>query len=93
MFKTIAAVLHLGNIVFSEGSEPDSSKMADKSAEFHLTAVANLLGVEVEGLRKALTTRTRQTFGVSLFPPRLFMAPVWHGDSIPLSRASTDTRF
>jgi len=63
VFRTVAAVLHLGNILFVDGSEVESSKISDSNAEFHLSSVASLLGVDVEGLRKSLTTRTRSTFG------------------------------
>lgn len=62
VFRTVAAVLHLGNIEFVESPEggADASAVAP-AAEEHLAAAAALLGVDAEGLRKALTTRTRQT--------------------------------
>jgi len=69
VFKVVAAVLHLGNVSFSEGVEPDSSKISDDQAEFHLSAVASLLGVDLEGLRKGLTTRTRHTFDGAITSP------------------------
>lgn len=65
VFKVVAAVLHLGNVEFVEASEPDSSKISSNKSEVHLAAVAKLLGVDVEALRKALTTRTRETFGMT----------------------------
>lgn len=59
-FRLVAAVLHMGNLEFAEGSEQDSSQLAPVAAK-HLDACAMLLGVAPEGLLKALTTRTRQT--------------------------------
>lgn len=59
--QTVAAVLHLGNVSFVEGTEQDSSKLAPVAAQQHLAAAAKLLGVHAEGLEHALTTRTRQT--------------------------------
>jgi myosin heavy subunit len=59
--RTVAAVLHLGNVGFVEGPE-DSSRLAPGgAAEGHLRAAAALLGVRGEGLLRALTTRTRHT--------------------------------
>ena len=62
VFRTVAAVLHLGNVAFEEASigGADASSVAG-AAEEHLEAAAHLLAVDSEGLRKALTTRTRQT--------------------------------
>ena len=59
-FRLVAAVLHMGNLEFAEGAEQDSSQLAPVSAK-HLDACAMLLGVQPDGLLKALTTRTRQT--------------------------------
>ena len=61
IFATVASVLHLGNISFSEGPE-ESSQLASADAKAHLEAAARLLGVPSDGLLKALTTRTRNTF-------------------------------
>lgn len=61
VFRTVAAVLHLGNVAFKEGADSDASAIADGEGEEHLAAVAELLGVDVAGLRHALTTRTRIT--------------------------------
>jgi myosin-5 len=61
VFQTVAAVLHLGNVAFVEGREQDSSRVAPGTAEHHLAAAAQLLGVPPQGLAHALTTRTRQT--------------------------------
>lgn len=59
-FRMVAAVLHMGNLEFAEGAEEDSSQLAPAAAK-HLDACAMLLGVQPDGLLKALTTRTRQT--------------------------------
>ena len=59
-FRTVAAVLHMGNLEFADGAGEDSSQLAPAAAK-HLDACAMLLGVPPDGLLKALTTRTRQT--------------------------------
>eukprot|EP00873_Tetraselmis_striata_P040360 jgi/Tetstr1/460624/TSEL_005822.t1 len=82
VFKVVAAVLHLGNIMFAEGSEPDSSRIDGEGAEFHLQACASLLGVGVEGLRKGLTTRTRQTFDGPIVSPLPVAAATDNRDSL-----------
>lgn len=63
VFRTVAAVLHLGNVAFQEGAGSDGADASavTAGAEEHLAAAAALLGAEEEGLRKALTSRTRQT--------------------------------
>ena len=67
VFKSIVAVLHLGNIVF-EAVDDDESKVAGIGEESLCTA-ASLLGVPVEGLRKILTTRTRKTVDGPIVSP------------------------
>ena len=61
VFRAVAAVLHLGNISFEDDDGDDGSKVVSGESEVALTAAADLLGVPLEGLRKILTTRTRQT--------------------------------
>ena len=61
VFQTVAAVLHLGNVAFSDGAEQDSSHVPAGPPLKHLEAAAQLLGVPATGLARALTTRTRQT--------------------------------
>eukprot|EP00803_Ostreobium_quekettii_P000595 evm.model.scf_649.4 EVM.evm.TU.scf_649.4 scf_649:26519-48447(+) len=76
VFRTVAAVLHIGNIAFVDGVETESSELADDKATFHLNAAAKLLGVSAEGLKHALTTRTRSTPDgkiVSPLPPAASM--------------------
>lgn len=58
--RTVAAVLHLGNVDFVEAGEQDSSTVAP-DAQRHLSSAAKLLGVDAEGLLRSLTSRTRQT--------------------------------
>eukprot|EP00887_Chlorella_sp_A99_P006772 scaffold2.g6772.t1 len=61
VFRTVAAVLHLGNVEFvGVGGDSEASTVAP-SAEAALACCAELLGVEAEGLRRTLTTRTRLT--------------------------------
>ena len=50
VFQTVAAVLHLGNVAFSDGAEQDSSLVAAGQPKQHLEAAAQLLGVPAEGL-------------------------------------------
>ncbi len=60
-FRTVAAVLHLGNLDFVDsGADSEASTIA-APAKRHLAAAAKLLGVDAAGLLKSLTTRTRQT--------------------------------
>ena len=61
VFRTVAAVLHMGNIGFMEGEGGESSELSSEDSEMHLEAAASLLGVSPEGLKHALTTRTRFT--------------------------------
>lgn len=60
VFRAVAAVLHLGNIDF-EDSGDEAATVAPGEAADALAAAADLLGVDSEGLRRILTTRTRQT--------------------------------
>ncbi|KAJ3702510.1 hypothetical protein LUZ61_006215 [Rhynchospora tenuis] len=61
IFRTLAAILHLGNIEFSPGKENDSSIIKDKKANFHLQMAADLFMVDVNLLFTTLTSRTIQT--------------------------------
>ena len=60
VFQLVATVLHLGNLEFTEAGEHDSSQVIQASAGA-LEAAATLLGVQTDGLSRALTTRTRHT--------------------------------
>ncbi|KAF8063028.1 XI-F [Scenedesmus sp. PABB004] len=82
VFATVAAVLHLGNISFVEGPEPDSSKAAPGSAQEHLRAAAKLLGVDPAGLEHALTTRSRVMREGVIVSPLNVRAAVENRDSL-----------
>lgn len=42
IFRTLAGILHLGNIEFSPGKEHDSSVVKDQKSNFHLEMAAEL---------------------------------------------------
>lgn len=42
IFRTLAAILHLGNIEFAPGKDTDSSKIKDSTSNFHLQTAAKL---------------------------------------------------
>lgn len=42
IFRTLAGILHLGNIDFSPGKEHDSSVIKDQKSNFHLQMAADL---------------------------------------------------
>lgn len=42
IFRVVAAILHLGNVEFSEGEETDSSVLKDEKSQFHLKTAAEL---------------------------------------------------
>lgn len=43
IFRTVSAILHLGNVDFSRGDESDTSKLKDEKSRFHLKTAAELL--------------------------------------------------
>ncbi|KAL0920549.1 hypothetical protein M5K25_009691 [Dendrobium thyrsiflorum] len=57
IFRVVAAILHLGNIEFSEGKETDSSTPKDKKSWFHLQTAADLLMCDENALEKSLCER------------------------------------
>eukprot|EP00268_Persea_americana_P060201 TRINITY_DN7465_c0_g1_i4.p1 TRINITY_DN7465_c0_g1~~TRINITY_DN7465_c0_g1_i4.p1 ORF type:complete len:1579 (-),score=282.61 TRINITY_DN7465_c0_g1_i4:597-5333(-) len=61
IFRTLAAILHLGNIEFSPGKEHDSSTIKDQKSNFHLQMSANLFKCDNNLLLATLCTRTIQT--------------------------------
>ncbi|KAK3027503.1 hypothetical protein RJ639_040218, partial [Escallonia herrerae] len=61
IFRTLAAILHLGNIEFSPGKEHDSSVIKDQKSNFHLQVAANLFMCDVILLLATLCTRLIQT--------------------------------
>ncbi|RVW52268.1 Myosin-15 [Vitis vinifera] len=42
IFRTLAAILHLGNVEFSPGKEHDSSVLKDQKSNFHIQMAADL---------------------------------------------------
>ncbi|XP_055960444.1 myosin-15 isoform X2 [Mercurialis annua] len=61
IFRTLAAILHLGNVDFSPGKEHDSSTVKEQKSSFHLQMAANLFMCDVNLLLATLCTRTIQT--------------------------------
>ncbi|GJP38325.1 hypothetical protein CLOM_g22778 [Closterium sp. NIES-68] len=61
IFQVVAAILHLGNITFAPGKQPDSSKVSGDKSKYHLEAAAQLLRVEKKQLRESLISRTLVT--------------------------------
>ncbi|CAN1271195.1 XI-E [Linum perenne] len=61
IFRVVAAILHLGNIVFTKGKEVDSSVPKDDKAKFHLKMTAELLMCDLKGLEDALCKRVMIT--------------------------------
>ncbi|PSS11638.1 Myosin-15 like isoform 1 [Actinidia chinensis var. chinensis] len=62
IFRTLAAILHLGNIEFSPGKEHDSSVIKDQKATFHMEMAANLFMCDVNILLATICTRSIQTY-------------------------------
>ncbi|KAK8513690.1 hypothetical protein V6N13_002418 [Hibiscus sabdariffa] len=61
IFRTLAAILHLGNIEFSPGKEHDSSVIKDQKSTFHMQMAADLFRCDMNLLLATLCTRTIQT--------------------------------
>jgi len=61
IFRTVAAILHLGNIEFSPGKDFDSSVIKDENCKFHLQMAADLLMVDASLLLSILCYRTIKT--------------------------------
>ncbi|KAH0643782.1 hypothetical protein KY290_035242 [Solanum tuberosum] len=62
IFRTLAAILHLGNIEFSPGKEHDSSVIKDEKSRSHLQMAAKLFKCDVQLLVTTLCTRSIQTY-------------------------------
>ncbi|XP_073030962.1 myosin-15 isoform X1 [Primulina eburnea] len=62
IFRTLAAILHLGNVEFSPGKEHDSSVMKDENSFTHLQMAADLFMCDVNLLLDTLCTRSIQTY-------------------------------
>ncbi|KAJ0078681.1 hypothetical protein Patl1_23216 [Pistacia atlantica] len=61
IFRVVAAILHIGNIVFAKGKEVDSSVPKDDTAKFHLKTAAELLMCDPVALEDALCKRVMVT--------------------------------
>ncbi|GJP53786.1 hypothetical protein CLOM_g12923 [Closterium sp. NIES-68] len=61
IFRVVAAILHLGNVSFAPGKQPDSSKVSGDKSKYHLEAAAELLMCDRRALRESLITRTLVT--------------------------------
>ncbi|KAK8980870.1 hypothetical protein V6N11_048000 [Hibiscus sabdariffa] len=61
IFRVVAAILHLGNIVFTKGKDADSSVPKDDQAKFHLQTTAELLMCDAKALEDALVKRVMVT--------------------------------
>ncbi|KAG1354825.1 Myosin-6 [Cocos nucifera] len=66
IFRVVAAILHLGNIEFSEGKETDSSVPKDEKSLFHLRTAAELFMCNVKALEDSLCKRIIVTRGESI---------------------------
>nr|GEY11977.1 IQ motif, EF-hand binding site [Tanacetum cinerariifolium] len=66
IFRVVAAILHLGNIDFAKGSEPDSSKVKDDKSRSHLETAADLFMCDKTALEDSFCTRVIVTRGESI---------------------------
>ncbi|KAJ0735376.1 putative myosin ATPase [Helianthus annuus] len=66
IFRVVAAILHLGNIEFSRGSEPDSSQPKDDKSRFHLKTAAELFMCDETALQESFCQRVMVTRGESI---------------------------
>ncbi|XP_024316983.1 myosin-8 isoform X2 [Brachypodium distachyon] len=66
IFRVVAAILHLGNVDFSEGSEADSSVPKDEKSQFHLRTAAELFMCDEKSLEESLCKRVMVTRGESI---------------------------
>ncbi|CAH8320959.1 unnamed protein product [Eruca vesicaria subsp. sativa] len=58
IFRTLAAILHLGNVEFSSGKEHDSSVLKDRESRNHLQLAADLFRCDANLLLASLCTRS-----------------------------------
>ncbi|KAG2498422.1 hypothetical protein HYH03_003680 [Edaphochlamys debaryana] len=85
VLRTVAAVLHLGNVAFVEGSEEGAAVDSGAKAQQALQAAAELLGVEPAALAEALTTRQIQTPEGAITTPLSAQAAADSRDSLAKS--------
>ena len=82
VFRVVAVVLHLGNVVFEADPEDDEKCVLAEDSKESLEAAAELLGTQAELLEKALSTRTRQTFDGAITSPLSAAAATHSRDSL-----------
>ncbi|KAK4768747.1 hypothetical protein SAY86_026897 [Trapa natans] len=61
IFQVVAAILHLGNIQFAKGEEPDSSIPKDDESHFHIKTAAELFMCDEKALEDSLCKRVMVT--------------------------------
>ncbi|KAG8099976.1 hypothetical protein GUJ93_ZPchr0013g37336 [Zizania palustris] len=66
IFRVVAAILHLGNVEFSEGRESDSSAPKDDKSQFHLQTASELFMCDEKALEESLCKRVMVTRGESI---------------------------
>lgn len=62
IYSNLAAIIHLGNIVFAENVPEEKIQISDQSIN-HFENVARLLEIDKQQLEKALLTRTIEVKG------------------------------
>ncbi len=82
VFRVVAAILSLGNVTFGPGTDEESSVVTPGKAAQFVATTAELLGVDKDGLIKALTTRTRQTPDGPIVSPLDAKAALENRDSL-----------
>ncbi|KAG5404191.1 hypothetical protein IGI04_010310 [Brassica rapa subsp. trilocularis] len=66
IFRTVAAILHLGNIEFEKGEEADAAEPKDDKSRFHLKVAAELFMCDEKALEDSLCKRVMVTRGESI---------------------------
>ncbi|KAH9616482.1 hypothetical protein KSS87_017295 [Heliosperma pusillum] len=66
IFRVVAAILHIGNIEFKKGSEPDSSEPKDDKSVFHLKTASELFMCDEKALEDSFCKRVIVTRGESI---------------------------
>lgn len=61
VFRSLAAILHLGNIEFKPGKEHDSSTIKDEKSAYHLQKAAELFKCDLDLLVSTLCSRSITT--------------------------------
>ncbi|KAL1219567.1 Myosin-15 [Cardamine amara subsp. amara] len=77
IFRTLAAILHLGNVEFSSGREHDSSVVKDRESKLHLQMAADLFMCDANLLLASLCTRsilTREGIIIKALDPNAAVA-------------------